>query len=274
MASGSIPPATHLLYAAAGAPPQPGTTPGGCCLCGAAGIGVPFRQWVKAAFTNYDLLHPGVVVCHACQFCALDACPALTQRTGKALPQRMRNYSHFVTADGQWLPLSKGHKAQIWLALGAQPRLAVLALSGQKHLLFRARPGWWQFEEVPLRPAPHRTTALVGSIHCLLLLGFSKAEIATGHYRQDRLLRAGLAARAHDALLRPHRGSPYFALALWLAQAPENDEEDEDGRDPVPPGDAAPGAAVARHPEQLQIPLSAHDLATVRGPSAVRRVHQ
>lgn len=89
---------------------------------------------------DHDKLHDGSVVCHSCLFCFDDRSSALTTITGKDKPQRMRNYSHFVV-NGRWHPLSKAAKPLMWQLLTQFPEVAVIAVSGQKHLIFRARPG-------------------------------------------------------------------------------------------------------------------------------------
>ena len=221
-------PATRLVWQAAGAPPQPGHAAGGCCLCGAHGTGVPFPQWVKAGFMNYDLLQPGTIACQACQFCALDDCAPLTQRTGKEKAQRMRNYSHVVDAADRWHPLSKGQKRalqQHLLAIPA-PAVAVIATSGQKHLLFRARLGWWQVEEQMVPPFPGRLRILLALLEPLYAGGFSKREIETAGYGAPRIMAYGLPRfLAAEQALKPHRGSYALALALFLAQKPEEDDD-------------------------------------------------
>jgi CRISPR type IV-associated protein Csf1 len=58
---------------------------------------------------------------------------------GKDKPQKFRNYSWFVTAD-RLLALTKANKLQIESLLldpGFEPWAMALAVSGQKHLLYR-----------------------------------------------------------------------------------------------------------------------------------------
>ena len=116
--------ATQLIHAAAGSPPYPADVAGHCRLCGAEGSGLPFAEWVKPTFTNWDLLRPGTIVCTACQFCTEHTSALLQARTGKDKPQRMVNYSHFVVGS-EWLPLHKGQKAQMLAALRSSPAVAV-----------------------------------------------------------------------------------------------------------------------------------------------------
>lgn len=210
------------IYAAAGAPPMPDTTTGVCRLCGEEGSGVPFGAWVKDTFTDHDKLHPGAIICTACQFCASETTPTLAARVGKEKPQKFRNYSHIV-AGGVWHPLSKRDKATMRTLLVQSPDVALIAISGQKHLFFRAAPGWWQIEEIPARPFPDALADALAVVTPLLTT-FSKAEVESGRYSHQRILVYGLTAWMQaEARLRELRGSLTLVLALFLAQKEETD---------------------------------------------------
>src|SRR5690606_766853 len=103
---------THILWQAAGAPAYPQNMAGLCRICGEPSAGVSFDGWVRDTFTNHDILLPGDIICHICQFAFDQAQPELTRRTGKDKPQRMQNYSHIVLR-GEWHPLHKGQKAEL-----------------------------------------------------------------------------------------------------------------------------------------------------------------
>lgn len=185
---------------------------------------MPFAQWVKDTFTDYDKLLPGTIVCHACLFCFDEASEAVRQRTGKDKLQRFRNYSHFV-CDGHWTPLSKGNKRTMRALLLQSPAVAVIAESGQKHLVFRTRPGWWQFEEQRLAPCPGLLTDLLSHVEPLYNAGATKSEIETGRYSQKTLLKILPAWRDHDPPLRSFRGGLPLQLALFLAQKEETTDD-------------------------------------------------
>lgn len=208
---------TSLIWTAAGAPPQEGTTPGPCRTCNSNATGLLFSQWVKPTFTDHDKLTPGTIICHACLFCFDEASEAIQQRTGKEKAPRFRNYSHFVT-NGTWVPLSKGDKQRMLTILMSAPEVAVIAESGQKHLVFRAQPGWWQFEEQSLAPCPTLLTDLLTHIAPLYHAGATKAEIETGRYSQKTLRDLLPVWREHEPPLRPHRGGLPLTLAVFLAQ--------------------------------------------------------
>ncbi len=227
---------TRLIYTAAGAPEMPGVTPGVCRACGQPGIGTPFSSWVRPTFTDHDKLAPGEITCHACDFCFTDRNEALALRVGKDAPQRMRNYSHFVCA-GEWTPLSKGNKRRMReILLGApSPEVAVIADSGQKHIIFRARPGWWQFEELAMPPRPRALESLLAIVEQLYSGGFSKTEIESGRYIQKRILSFGLTAWSElESGIKPSRGTALLSLALYLAQKDDDGPTDDSGQAALP----------------------------------------
>ena len=199
---------------------------GQCRICGQSSIGQAFGDWVKTTFMDWDKLVAGEIACDGCLFWLDEASEELARRVGKEKPQRMRNYSHFVV-NGEWMPLSKGDKVRMRaLLLGRPfPELAAVAISGQKHIVFRARrnppggrAGWVQVEEAAVFVDPAELGALLESVE-ELYLGFSKAEIATGQYRQYRIRKFGLARwRELDMCIRDRRGSPLLDLAIFLAQ--------------------------------------------------------
>lgn len=260
-----------LIHQAAGSPSQEGITVGMCRLCGCAAQGLAWEMWVRETFTDHDKVQPGTIVCHACQFCADDHNTVLQARTGREKPQRMRNYSHVVT-DAGWRPYMKNEKralAQALLNPDAPPRAAVISLAGQKHLILRAAAGMWQIEESAMWPDPAGLARLLTPVEALYAAGASKAMIESGAYTHAWLRTVSLPWWSHiEAQLRHARGSLLFQLAVWLAQR----DEDHDDRD-TRPRDGAPDANLDGYPERVQDQVQVHDLASVRGPSAQRRVH-
>lgn len=274
---------TQLLYAAAGAPPVPGaetTDSARCWLCGGAldGSGVPRRQAVKATFTDHDCARApeSGAFCAACAWIMAERNDALTARTSKDKPQRGRNYSHFVKA-GAWYPLSKAQKGDMRTLLLEPPfpELAVIADSGQKHLVFKARAnppdaaaGWVQFEEQAIWVDPAQLAETLELIDALYVM-FSKEEIGTGAYNHRRILDFGLERwHALETKVRPLRNRTFFHLALFLAQRSDDDgRATDDGRRPA-------GNPVARRADRIQEQISDDDLDTVRESGAQRGVHE
>lgn len=250
---------THILYLAAGSPSQQGITEGTCKVCGLPGAGLEFSAWVRQTFTDLDKLVAGDIICHACQFSFCERSDRLAQVVGKEKPQRMRNYSHIVTG-GQWFPLSKAYKDRMTdLILNSTWDIAVIAQSGQKHLLFRATPGVLLFEEVHIPDIGGLNDSL--DIVVELMETFSKAEIGSGRYLHHRILKFGLDRwNELESNVEHLRGTRIFELALFLAQKKETDI---DGASRTSSEDA--GHCLARDTELVQINISPNNLATIRG---------
>jgi len=268
--------ATGLIHAAAGSPDYPHTTEGECRLCGAPGAGLPFADWVKPTFTNHDQLHPGAIICQACQFSADDNSTLLQARMGKDKPQRMRNYSHFVVGDA-WQPMHKGMKSEMLAALRSNPAVAVIAVSGQKHIAFRARIGWWQIEESTARPEMARLEECLTHVSALYRI-FSKGEISEDQLSPGRMMQYAQAWGMADLLrrqaaLRPQRGAIAFELAIFLAQKEEEDAGTERLPTAISHGAAPADPHLAGAGQQLQEQIRTQHLAAIRGQHPVGGLH-
>jgi len=216
--------ASQLIWKAAGSPAMKSGASGYCCLCGAQSRGMPFASWVKDAFMDFDKLKSGSIVCEACQFTTDDQSVILQKKLRRDKPQRMRNYSHFV-CKGQWWAFHKGQKRQMEAFLVGLAEVAVVATSGQKHLVFRAKPGTWQIEEQHMLPAPAKLIEIHTHVERLLPF-FSKTEIESGQYAQHRILKCGLQQwKNHEDELKRARGSLVFQLAVWLSQKEDDGPE-------------------------------------------------
>lgn len=156
------------------------------------------------------------------------------EQGGWYIPQRMRNYSQFVVG-GQWTPLSKGQKAEMTALLTAVPfpELAVVAESGQKHIVFRARrnpvgsvAGWVQLEEDTIWVDPGKLRALLDVVEALMP-GFGKGQIESGEYYQKNIMEFGFAKwHALEQKVKPHRGGQLLRLAIFLGQMPGELEQE------------------------------------------------
>lgn len=143
---------------------------------------------------------------------------------GWGVPAKTRNFSHFV-ADGEWYYLSKGQKADMRRLLLVGCPVAVIADSGQKHLIFRARVGWWQFEEQALLPCSELLAHLLAPIEALYDAGASKTEIESGVYDNRTIYKIGVAVwQSNESQIKLHRGSLPFKLAVYLAQKEDADD--------------------------------------------------
>ncbi len=268
--------ATVTLWQAAGQPAGEGSDAGVCRVCGEPGVGLDFEQWVRPTFTDWDKLQAGNILCHACQFAFVEASPLLTARTGKEKLQRMRNYSHLVV-NGAWYPLSKGQKDEMRRILfSGVPELVVIAESGQKHIIFRARvnlpgctTGYIQFEEQGVYYRPAELEALTGRVTELLNGGFNKEEIETGQYRGDRIMRYGPEVwQGIENRIKPERGGLRLRLAVFLAQ-----KEETDGIDTGTTSGAVVDS-LERNFTGLQEQVPPQHLAAVRGPDQERGLHE
>ncbi len=207
------------LWQAAGGIFAVGEMPGVCRTCGNFSAGMRFEKWVKDTFTNFDLLVPGEIICEPCAFCFADKNKTLTALLGKDKPQNMRTYSHFVTRNGEWFALSKAEKLKMLKLLRMNPPVVVIADSGKKHLIFRSKIGYWQFEEQTLLPNLPVLEENLALIEKLYRNGFGKAEIQTCRYNQKNILNFGTQRfKEIEDEIKRRRGNAYFDLALFFAQ--------------------------------------------------------
>ena len=245
-----------------------------CRICGQPGEGQPFTDWVRDTFTNHDALYPGSIICDACAFWFDQRSERLMQLMGKDKPQKMQNYCHFVV-DGQWIPVSKGDKLRMAILLldGPFPELAAIAVSGQKHIAFRARrnqpgqsAGWVQYEEQTAWVEQDKLRSLLEVVESLYI-AFSKVEIETGRYNQKRILEFGIERWYDlDQIISPVRKTVLFQLALFLAQ--RRDDGNKRGSNQVAQSD------LETHSTRLQKPLSHDDLEPVRERDTLGSLHQ
>jgi hypothetical protein len=162
------------------------------------------------------------MVCFACQHACTYYSDGLKERAGGS---RMMNYSHFVL-NGEWTAISKGNKPQMLGLLRQTPEVAIFALSGQKHLVLRARIGWWQIEEHAIRPDMPKFNHIYSVVDELYQGGFSKTEIESGTYSHRRVLDFGLERWIElDGIVKESRSTPVFDLALFLVTKQEEKGE-------------------------------------------------
>lgn len=243
-----------------------------CRICGYPGEGQPFITWVKGTFTNYDDLHPGEIICKDCLFWFEQRSVDLQEKMGKDKPQKMQNYSHFVI-NGEWLPLSKGDKLRMAdiLLTGEFPELAAVAVSGQKHIAFRARrnptgqnSGWVQFEEDAIFVRQDELRALLAVIEQLYIV-FSKTEIETGHYYPNRIMKFGVEQWNNlEQKVVGARGTQMFDLALFLAQRKDRHDDAGSGEQIETDGSDSVDDDLAGDSIRLQEKIPDDDLGSVR----------
>lgn len=210
---------SQIIYDAAGRPGVGAEERRGTCyLCGGwMDFGVPAK--FPATFVDYDKAHAqSDYICDACAFCMSERSEVLMHKVGKDKPQCMRNYSHFVLG-GEWIPLSKAQKREQYEILTRRPEVAIVAVSGQKHLIFRAQPGFWQVEEQRILPDPLGLAIVMNKVRQLYWSGFSKREILTGDYATNRIIKCGADRwQELESQIKPWRGSVLLELAVFLVQ--------------------------------------------------------
>lgn len=232
--------ASQLLYEAIGSPAVADVVehdPGPCWLCGGESrIGQVAEEWVGDCFSDrYRCAAPlAVHVCRACVYvCARTTpVPGRPAKEGKTFGASFRNVSHLLDADG-YTNASKGEKPTIlsWLRRehsGAW--FAAIADSGQIHTIpfcpvnsVGTRRGIVLFERAIVRlPVPYSVGwELVGRMTDLLTAGATKEEIERGDYTPRAWKLCGDKLAAFEEHWAGKRGSPWFSLAIWLAQRDE-----------------------------------------------------
>lgn len=197
-----------------------------CWLCGGdtSGKGQPVKKAIKPTFTNIDLSRApqSKSICPGCTFC-------LTYR-------ELRNYSIIATEEGLRHP-SRPEMRELLLDPPEPPFVFCIATSGQKHLTFRTQVAYTrdgypvQYEETPVCVDRTILREWLDAVEMLYAV-FSKAEILSGNYNQNRIRQFGLQRfQEIEAQIAPHRGNRLFDLAVFVAQkieapAPEPEKEE------------------------------------------------
>lgn len=196
------------------ADPELETVPDGTCwLCGGStdGRGLSVKKAIKPTFTDHPYArgHGSASICAGCAFC-------LSAR-------ELRNYSILATANTIQHPTRAEWRAH--LANPPEPPFVMcLAVSGQKHLTFKAPVNLERehftvlLEEREIFVSPDRIEQAVEAVEALYAY-FTKEEIATGRYSQHRIRECGIARWERlEAGVENWRGRPLFDLALFVAQ--------------------------------------------------------
>jgi len=191
-----------------------GEVHGVCRIIGKESRGIPFEQWVGENFTDFGYLYPGDIISNAAYFCFTDQNDFLRRKLGRTEITRFRNYSHFVV-NGEWYALTKAEKEKMNELLHSNPLIAVISDSGQKHLLFKYRYGYWQFENHFIPKNIELLDALMSNMQMLMQAGITKAEILTGLYSQNKADAISLIEKFENefGILRK---SKIFDFSLWL----------------------------------------------------------
>lgn len=215
-----------------------------CWLCGqpTGGQGVPTKKAIKPTFTNSDMaLAPeSKSVCINCAFCLSQA--------------SLRFYSILATEDGMAHP-GRAEIRDLLVNPPMPPFVLTIAVSGQKHLTFRADVAHnreqfpVQFEEMQAIVQPGQLARILEPVEKLYTV-FSKEEITTGRYSQGRMRQMGLGEfQQLESKIADRRGSRLFELAVFVAQKQEPREVAEDE------GKATKPKPKTANPQPIQLGL-------------------
>jgi hypothetical protein len=196
--------------------PVYGNEKGICRITGIESVGLNFNKWVKDTFTDIGYLKPGNIISNEAAFCFDEASKEIQNKTGREKLQRFRTYSHIIHK-GVWYCLTKGDKKQIFELICDGAELICLTDSGQKHLLFKHRPGMWQLDEIFTLPDVDVLKFLHTNMCELMRLGFSQAEIITGKYISNRIVKSGLQEwKQLEDNIKSERGFSIMDFAGWM----------------------------------------------------------
>ena len=195
-----------------------------CWLCGGetGGKGLPTKKAIKPTFTDHSHARAqwSGSICPGCAFC-------LSAR-------ELRNYSILAT-ENQLSHPTRAEWREILINPPAPPFVMCLAVSGQKHLTFKAPVNLDKhrftvmLEERPVYVMPGRLNSCIEAVEGLYVY-FSKAEISTGRYSQHRIKECGLKKWEElEARTECWRGRPLFELTLFVAQRREVEKVKETG---------------------------------------------
>lgn len=211
-------------------PPLESVPDSTCWLCGGEidnGRGMPTKKAIKPTFTDHPYArgHGSSSVCAGCAFC-------LSTR-------ELRNYSILATGGGALLHPSRAEWNDILCNPPEPPFVMCLAVSGQKHLSFKAPVNLDRdhyallLEEREIFASPDRVKQVISTVEALYSY-FTKDEIATGRYSQHRIRECGIARWERlESGVAEWRGRPLFDLALFVAQKKEPEPAEDRDREKV-----------------------------------------
>lgn len=192
-----------------------------CWLCGGetGGVGWPFALAIPPTYTNHTLAARPMSA-SVCQPCAAMGSKETWERYVATVPDAglksghamsWRCYSHVFHRFGHECP-NRARWRELLLDPPEPPFLLVVALSGQKHLIFRSRIAHSrdaypvQFEEAALLVHRAEFAACLADVETVYALGFSKDSILSGRYHPAQTMKVGIGAwRTAEAAIVPWR---------------------------------------------------------------------
>lgn len=211
-----------------GEKPIYGTTPGTCRITGHPAVGIPFAKWVPDTFTDYPFLRPGEIVSNQAAYFFAESNQHLQTILGKDKPQKVRSYSVLMHG-GKVHFCTKADKKRMYEMICDGAELVCLAESGQKHILFKHRVGFWQIENINnITPNIALLQRLMKAAHALIALGFTQTECISGQYatykfsKHPNPMQAIAEMQEYEAVLSAHRGSAFFDFFSFILYKPDD----------------------------------------------------
>lgn len=201
-----------------------GNTEGICCITGKQGVGVKFEDWVPDTFTDYAYLKKGDIICNEAAFFFAQKNEYLQKMLRKGVVQTVRNYSVIVHNDTVHF-CTKADKKKMYELICNGAEIVCLAESGQKHILFKHRIGFWQLENVNnIVPNVNTLQTLMQAGQTLLSLGFTQTECITGQYRYKLQHTHEFETwQQAEKTLAQYRGTMYFKMFAFLLHGADKD---------------------------------------------------
>lgn len=195
-----------------------------CVLCGDRMTeGIPRSKVFSDVFTDWPYCR-NISGTHVCPACCLTI---LTNPNGRIA---MRTYSWLATKK-ELKPLNRPDAREILLNPPEPPFLIVLAISQKKHLIFKGTVSYSRevfpimLEETPVFIQRSEFAELLELVEHFMF-GFTKTEIKTGEYNQQRVLKFGVDLwEWFEEQIAPYRGMSVLDVVDFVAQKVEKEEQ-------------------------------------------------
>ncbi|MBA2878028.1 hypothetical protein HNR63_001082 [Anoxybacillus kamchatkensis] len=194
-----------------------------CFLCGETiQEGIATKHVFSDVFTDWNRSrYPiGTHVCPACSFTIL---------TNPKNRTSLRNFS-FVAEEKLHLP-NRVEMRQFLVEPPEPPFLIVLAVSQKKHLAFKGTVSYNReiytvmLEETEVIINRKEFTRLLAIVE-RFLFAFTKTEVQTGQYNQQRVLKFGIDRwEWFEEQVKPYRGTELLNVVMFVAQKVEREED-------------------------------------------------
>lgn len=209
----------ELIYQASSKPIY-GEVKGICRITGKEAFGLDFKKWVKPTFTDQAYLKSGTIVSNAALFCFNEDSQEIAKKTGRDKNQRFRTYSHIIDKEGNWHCYTKANKEQIYLAILDEAQLICLTDSGQRHLLFKHKIGFWQLDDLHVQPDIETFKKIHSTLSKQLELGLNQTQAISGDYPVyilAKFTKDQIAIwKENEDVLKKYRGQEIFDFTAWL----------------------------------------------------------